>query len=138
MCKDNIIFHQMQAKDYFLINKRISSKEKSKKLASSARTLYLCNANEKGGSFWNRERMSQHALSQSCEAITCPYACITIGRVGTDWETHQIIQNTEVASPSNGGPRLRKSQDTALGNLESVDYKGRWALKSCTSEFHHH
>jgi len=32
---------------------------------------------------------------------------------------------------ANGGPR------PAMGNLESVDYKGIRALKSCYSEFHH-
>jgi hypothetical protein len=81
------------------------------------------------------KRMEQKALQPSLrhcnalfqnqvEAMRCPWTCIIIGRVGIDWETHQTIQNTEVASSSNGGPRLRKSQDTAHGNLESVDYKG--------------
>lgn len=53
-----------------------------------------------------------------------------------DWETHQIQLNTEVASPIQWRATPAQVLGYYAGNLESVDYKGGRALKSCTSEFH--
>ena len=64
--------------------------------------------------------------------MCCKDKEMKVCHIKENWETHQILTNTETILLVNGGPHILRGVDIVTG-----DYKDLQDLKSCQSEFRH-